>query len=393
MLHLVGDIAGKHGLCVSPSFLRDGTTLGNFEGTAWSADRSRPASKLGPHLATDIPPGMKSWVWSLANNHSADFGPAALMESFQALELGGNLVLGAGINQTSARQPGRITVDGASVAIFSVCERQYGGATKSSPGTAESGVWLYHEITKARKSADFVVVSTHAGPEDSPWPSPDLQQTYRSWVDAGADIVHGHHPHVAQGYEAWKSGYIFYSMGNFAVNEKDWATYHGGLRSWVASFDLSQQPLREPALHLVEWKNQKHTLLPENETRAHAGIVNTPLESFDLLQSLWDEISVRLFFTFGGPMLLQSLAPLGRRFSRGRAQTLGFERKSETLDKRKMSKIHHILSCPTHRLMSETALGILSGMAEDSRTSWSRAYVDVHALNFASSGMLPESWR
>ena len=55
----------------------------------------------------------------------------------------------------------------------------------------------------------------HWGEEYVSYPSPEQQQMAHAFVDAGANAVIGHHPHVMQGYEEYHGGYIFYSLGNF----------------------------------------------------------------------------------------------------------------------------------------------------------------------------------
>jgi len=75
-------------------------------------------------------------------------------------------------------------------------------------------------VHDAGEKADFVVVSIHAGTEYET--KPDLAQIRFAHlaVDAGADLVLGHHPHVVQKIEKYKGKYIFYSLGNFVFDQK-----------------------------------------------------------------------------------------------------------------------------------------------------------------------------
>ena len=69
------------------------------------------------------------------------------------------------------------------------------------------------------KNVDFVIVSMHAGIEYEHLSAKDQQKFARAAVDAGADLVIGHHPHVVQEMEKYKDKLIFYSLGNFIFDQ------------------------------------------------------------------------------------------------------------------------------------------------------------------------------
>ena len=74
---------------------------------------------------------------------------------------------------------------------------------------------IIKDILYARSISDIVAVSLHWGTENVFYPSPDQIKLARSFIDAGASLVLGHHPHVVQGVEIYKNGLIAYSLGNF----------------------------------------------------------------------------------------------------------------------------------------------------------------------------------
>ena len=74
-------------------------------------------------------------------------------------------------------------------------------------------------ITVSAKSHDVVVVSMHWGEEYQPEPDLLTVELAREMIDAGADIIFGHHPHVLQPVERYKDGLIFYSLGNFIFDQ------------------------------------------------------------------------------------------------------------------------------------------------------------------------------
>jgi poly-gamma-glutamate synthesis protein (capsule biosynthesis protein) len=97
-------------------------------------------------------------------------------------------------------------------------------------GTAPGWEAVYREdIARARTAADYVIVSFHWGREGSTVPQPYQRTTAHRAIDAGADVVIGHHPHVLQGIERYKHGIIFYSIGNAVFASKGGAADLGAI--------------------------------------------------------------------------------------------------------------------------------------------------------------------
>lgn len=70
-------------------------------------------------------------------------------------------------------------------------------------------------IEEAKRSSDYVMVQIHWGDERQTSFQPEEQEIAHRLVDAGADVIVGHHPHVLQGFEYYNNGFIAYSLGNF----------------------------------------------------------------------------------------------------------------------------------------------------------------------------------
>ncbi len=156
---------------------------------------------------------------TLANNHSMDFGGAALLETLDHLRENNIAWVGAGKNLDDARLMALYTVKGKKIAFlgYSLTQPIEFFAGKDRPGTAPGYEKLVTaDIARARSQADFVVVSFHWGKEASGTIQAYQQIAARKAIDAGADVIIGHHPHVLQGIEHYKKGLIFYSLGNFA---------------------------------------------------------------------------------------------------------------------------------------------------------------------------------
>lgn len=160
---------------------------------------------------------------TLANNHIMDFGADALKETEQHLEEAEIAWIGAGENLSEARKMALYNVKGKKIAFlgYSLTQPTEFFAGKTRPGTTPGVEKIFVEdIKSARRQADYVIVSFHWGTEGTS----EIQEYQRviahKVIDAGADVIIGHHPHVLRGIERYKKGIIFYSLGNFVFASK-----------------------------------------------------------------------------------------------------------------------------------------------------------------------------
>jgi hypothetical protein len=161
-------------------------------------------------------------VVSLANNHSKDYGAAALQETFVRLRECGILWCGAGENSSEAYSPASIQIRDRKVSFVAFNSIVPAGwpATAFAPGCAttyDSDV-VARVIRDAAEESDYVVASFHWGIELQTAPNSSQESLARLAVDSGADLVLGHHPHVVQGFELYKNRLIAYSLGNFVFS-------------------------------------------------------------------------------------------------------------------------------------------------------------------------------
>ena len=162
-------------------------------------------------------------ILTLANNHLMDFGAAGLTETLDNLGRHGILYAGAGQTLAEARQPAVVEVKGKRVAFlaYSLTLPAEFYATANRAGTAPGyGRYYAHDIRQARTVADYVIVSFHWGAERAAMPKAYQVEAAHRAIDAGADLVIGHHPHVLQGIETYRGKVIFYSLGNFAFGSR-----------------------------------------------------------------------------------------------------------------------------------------------------------------------------
>jgi poly-gamma-glutamate synthesis protein (capsule biosynthesis protein) len=157
-------------------------------------------------------------VVTLANNHTLDYGADGLAETIAALDEAGIQHVGAGPNLAAARRAALLTINGQRLAFlgYSVTLPETFYATSTRPGTA----FAYEEqvradVSAARAQADIVIVSFHWGQEGKTELRDYQPRLGHIAIDAGAQVVLGHHPHILQAVEHYKDGLILYSLGNF----------------------------------------------------------------------------------------------------------------------------------------------------------------------------------
>lgn len=195
--------------------------LGNLEapltasGDEFTAKRFR--FKVSPKAAAALKSAGFTYL-SLANNHILDFGTEGLRQTLDILDRSAIIHSGAGADISAARKAAITSVKGVKIALLSYSltypEEFFAGT--DSAGTAPGYTPFFTvDIEREKKSADCVIVSFHWGGEGLDKPKPYQITAAHRAVDAGADIVIGHHPHVLQGVEHYGNGVIFYSLGNF----------------------------------------------------------------------------------------------------------------------------------------------------------------------------------
>jgi poly-gamma-glutamate synthesis protein (capsule biosynthesis protein) len=358
----------------------EGTVLCNLEGPVLTGARSAPLPKAGPALfSTNLPDSPAHFIFSLANNHLMDFGAPGLEATTAFLDGRGDRWLGAGNTEAEARRPLLVQDGSACVGILACCEAQFGCALPNRGGVAEIGPWVYETIRQLQAEADRVIVSVHVALELSPWPSPRQQALFRSFIDTGADLVHGHHAHVPQGWETYGGGLILYGLGNFLVDPAPW-TLPNTRWSLVSEPDWSRRPvgLRVRTFAVTEEDGVITVSEEPPGTRDdYLQQCNTPLVNPTLLAALFQENAVRLFYYNYGPYLgfpLQLPPRPGWRLLL--RQFLG-KTPPRVVSRHDLLLWFHLFACQSHREAIAEALGVLGGELPDLRTAETARLADV----------------
>jgi len=171
-------------------------------------------------------------VLNLANNHILDYGPGLLFSTLRILDSLDLAHCGAGITRDSAEAPAILCRNGIRVAFlgFSLTYPEAFWATAKRPGTAfPEKARVVSLIDSLQSLVDLVVVSFHWGKELHSLPEAYQREYAHLSIDAGADLVLGHHPHVLQGIEFYKNVPIVYSLGNFVFGAGERKTIPSGI--------------------------------------------------------------------------------------------------------------------------------------------------------------------
>jgi len=161
---------------------------------------------------------------SMANNHAYDLGPMRMLHAKSELQAQGLAVYGApGIAEHTEDRIGceEVIIKGTSACLLSVSAKSnVFSVPKTWPKVPYTRQWrlqrvLVPIVKNAAKTYPLVIVFLHWGKEYEDAPSSGQRKTAHLLVDAGAQLVIGHHPHVVQGFERYGRGLIAYSLGNF----------------------------------------------------------------------------------------------------------------------------------------------------------------------------------
>lgn len=183
-----------------------------------------PIEKHGPSLRC-TPKGGDALMYAgfdcvtLANNHFRDYGDPGVKETIEVLDAKGIEHVGGGQNLEEASRVFYKEIAGQRLAIINCCEHEFSIATENIGGSNPlNPIRQFRDIQEAKNNADFVMIIVHGGHEHFQLPSPRMVETYRFFVDAGADAVMNHHQHCYSGYEVYNGKPIFYGLGNFCFD-------------------------------------------------------------------------------------------------------------------------------------------------------------------------------
>ncbi len=211
-----------------PLFRGADVVFGNLE-TPVAPVSGRPGKPFQFNAPADLPPALRAsgfTVLSTANNHAFDQGRKGVRETLARLRQAQLMAVGSGEDRSRAEALQIVERNGLKVAFLGFTDVFNLNLDR---GAAEPWVRPFDleaalaAVREARAKADIVVVSIHWGQEDQHQPTKRQRDIARKLVEAGCDLLLGHHPHVLQPLE-WmtvngRPALVAYSLGNFISNQ------------------------------------------------------------------------------------------------------------------------------------------------------------------------------
>ena len=189
-------------------------------------------------------------ILSLAGNHTLDLGYEALLDTMERLQKANIAMVGVGKGIEEARKPTIVEVKGTRIAFLAYNSIGPDGyeAGIERPGCAPMRIRTIYEqmdyqpgtpcrivtipkrddldalvadVSKAKSQADIVIMSIHWGIHNVPAEIAMYERDVaKAAIDAGVDLILGHHPHILKGIDVYKGKVIFHSLGNFVMEIK-----------------------------------------------------------------------------------------------------------------------------------------------------------------------------
>jgi poly-gamma-glutamate synthesis protein (capsule biosynthesis protein) len=258
LIHAVGDVGPRRADLASifahtPDLARCDLLFGQMETVVTDHLRAAPNAKLAlrsPPEAAAILATAGFAAVSIAGNHAMDYGARGLFDTMRHLKAAGVAPCGGGASIAEARAPAMLKRKGRRVAFLAYSSILPAGfaAEGNKPGCAP--MWahthydqiepdqpgsgarirtfadpaqlkaLLDDVRAAKRQAEIVAVSFHWGIHFTRAVLADYQREVAcAAIDAGADMIIGHHPHILKAVEIYRGKPIFYSLGNFALEQ------------------------------------------------------------------------------------------------------------------------------------------------------------------------------
>ena len=204
----------------------------NVEGAVYEAppDDTRSAyfHTMNPK-AVNVFQKMHADIWCIGNNHAMDAKVEGLLSTQKIAAENGCVTFGTGMNRNEASQPVYLNEAGG-IGLLSLT---YVAAKRYPQSPDEPNIFSWEEwdviaerIAQIKAKCRWCVIVCHGGEEFNPMPSTYTRKRYIKYLEMGADVVVGHHPHVPENYELFDDGKaIFYSLGNF-IFDTDYQRAH-----------------------------------------------------------------------------------------------------------------------------------------------------------------------
>ena len=200
-------------------------------------------------------------IWNLSNNHIMDAGTMGLKSTLELAAKNSISTIGAGMDKSDAARPLYLDEAGG-IGMFSVCYRP--DCVEADEEKAGCISWadmdtIERIIKEIRQKCRWCIMVVHGGEEFTSLPSPYTRDRYLKYLEMGADIIIGHHPHVPMNYELvsthdgtgsharentsdhfLQDKLIVYSLGNFIFDTDYQRSQLNTNRGMICSLSLNE---------------------------------------------------------------------------------------------------------------------------------------------------------
>jgi poly-gamma-glutamate capsule biosynthesis protein CapA/YwtB (metallophosphatase superfamily) len=239
-------------------------------------------------------------IFSLGNNHIHDLGEEGLIATKDFLSSNRIMNFGAGLTK-EVEEPFLVEISGYKVALIAASTDDPEVMAKTA-SKINQGVLDYHSdkiielIEKYKYVVKYLIILPHWGKEYIDYPHYAQRKIAYKWIDAGADLIIGHHPHIMQGKEQYKGKWIYYSLGNYIF--PDFYTKRGikikwraeNNRSVLVSLDIENGGIMDIGLFFDNKKNFLtscgKTLEVFKEKTKYLNVENYPIKKY---YKVWED--------------------------------------------------------------------------------------------------------
>ncbi|WP_306589440.1 CapA family protein [Geothrix sp. 21YS21S-4] len=245
---------------VAPLFQEADIAFANLE-TPIAPATGRPGVPMQFNAPASLPAALRASglaILSTANNYAFDQGPRGVRETLERLRAEGLVAVGSGEDRRRAETAQLLERRGVKVAFLA-----FTGVFNADLNHRDEEPWVrpldlesaLAAVREARRGADLVVVSLHWGNEYQRKPTERQRLWARRFVEAGCDLLLGHHPHVLQPAEVVEAGgrkaLVAYSLGNFISNQD---------RTYRVQSPAAEGDSRDGAVLVATFERQGETL-------------------------------------------------------------------------------------------------------------------------------------
>jgi len=216
---------------------------------------------------------------TLANNHSCDFLEKGVKQTISNLNQYAIQPIGYSQNKNGESEPVLLKKGKNVVAVFSSCFLKQN--CKSIGSENASGLSEKIKAYKAAHASYIIIVCLHWGVEMNLKPTSEQVEQAHQLIQAGADLIIGHHPHVVQNIEVYRGKYIFYSLGNFIFD----TNHTPGNRGILTNLTISNGGIA--SINVIPFRiiKSKPFSMNEEESEQFRKEINSISETLELKQN------------------------------------------------------------------------------------------------------------